>query len=47
MLEFNITRTYLKHEIFRLDEARAFRKAQFTRSLSLCDPAFEKGDNEV
>ena len=32
-----------KLEIFRLDEARAFRKAQFTRSKR----AFEKGDNEV
>ena len=30
----------------RLDEAGAFRKARFTRSLSL-RPAFEKGDNEV
>ena len=33
----------LKLEILRLDEARAFRKSQFTRSKW----AFEKGDNEV
>ena len=36
-----------KLKILRWDEARAFRKAQFTRSMSLRDPAFEKGDNEV
>jgi hypothetical protein len=33
--------------MLRLDEARAFRKAQFTSSLSLRDPAFEKDDNDT
>ena len=34
-----------KSEIFRSGEARAFRKAEFTRSLPLRGPAFEKGDD--
>ena len=41
------SRTYLKHDIFCLGKARAFRKAEFTRSLPLRGPAFEKGENDA